>query len=275
MAPAHPPRHREIAAAAALWLAEHWDIATYLPATVGCASKRFARRSPDSRHEMGGPEYEPRRITKEKIGQGAPRAFDALAAQPLPTAELQDSLAAAGGWNWPFSAGRQLRSGVASDCNRRRRMLALELTQMAQRVPEVEAAIAAPEPDPGHDHAARVPAIWRRRWMRATRRVLRVVLETLLGRTATVSAAAPEGTRIRRKIVAPSRRAMLRVECIDPQPPRRRLGLDDLAPDPRAFRRRGGHGRRAAQQGFQDHAQRLRRVARIQRRLQIAAARPP
>ena len=40
--------------------------------------------------------------TKEKIGQGLLRAFDALAAQPLPTAELQDRIAAAGGWIWPW-----------------------------------------------------------------------------------------------------------------------------------------------------------------------------
>src|SRR4029453_8066641 len=58
--------------------------------------------------------------------------------------------------SWPWlnlilSGGVSLAAGRRGDP---RRMFALELTQMAQRVPELEAAIAEPEADPRKISAA-------------------------------------------------------------------------------------------------------------------------
>ena len=212
----------QIAAAAALWLAEHWDGVKDYPEPwmrVEAVRQALFRSAAKWTPQMTQAE------TSEKIGKGVLRAFDALAVQPLLPAELKMEPPANGSWGWlhlVFGGGVSFGPGAEGD-GRRWRMLALELTQMAQRVPEVEAAIAAPEADP-----ATIPAAARNRYLEAAldagnpSKPLRAFLESLLGREATVAVAMPEGPRIRRMIPNPEpppRR--LRVYALDPSIARR------------------------------------------------------
>jgi hypothetical protein len=214
----------QIAAAAALWLAEHWDtVKTYPEPWMRVEAVREALSGSASKWTPRMNQAE----TKEKIGQGVLRAFDALALQPLPAAKLKDRMQPPADGTWPwlhliFGGGVSFGAGLAGD-ERRRRMLALELTQMAQRVPEVDAAIAAPEADP-----ATITAAARNRYLAAAldagnpSKPLRAFLEGLLGRQAAVPVLAPDGAPIRRKLVEPEpppRR--LRVYALDPSTARR------------------------------------------------------
>ena len=123
--------------------------------------------------------------TLEKIGQGVVKADAALVVMPRPESQLRKLPPAEDSWPWldlVLGGGVSLAAGSAA-ATQRRRMLALELTQMAQRVASVDAAIA----DPGEDPAKIAPAA-RNRYLEAAldegnpSKPLRALLEALLAR---------------------------------------------------------------------------------------------
>lgn len=207
----------QIAAAAALWLAEHWAIVEAYPQrwmrveAVRAALFASAQKS-TARMDAGE--------TFRKIGQGVLRAAAALAVAPLPAGRLKKLPPATDSWSW---LNLLIGGGVSLTPQepRRQRMLALELTQMAQRVAAVDAAIA----DPGADPAEISPAA-RNRYLEAAldagapSRPLRAVLEAALGRRAVPaaplpSAPAPPVVRRRPRTPPPPQRR-LRVYALDP-----------------------------------------------------------
>jgi len=210
----------QVAAAAALWLAEHWDrVMAYSQPWMRVEAVRHAlfQAAAKSTAQMN------RAQTKEKIGQGALRAADALAIQPPAENRLIKRPPGEASWSWLnliFGGGVSLAPGTAAQ-GTRDEMLALELTQMAQLHPEVEAAIADPNLDGGA-----ISASARNRYLEAAldcgnpSKPLRGLLERLLARPGASPAAAPKpisGPVVRRKPrkAAPPRRR-LRVYALDP-----------------------------------------------------------
>ena len=128
----------QIAAAAALWLAEHWDrVSQYSQPWMRVEAVRLALFEA-ARKSTG---HMSKEETREKIGQGLMRADAALAIKPRPESELQKLPPAEASWSWLnmlVGGGVSLAPDASSQ---RRAMLALELTQMAQRVREVDEAI--------------------------------------------------------------------------------------------------------------------------------------
>ena len=127
-------------------------------------------------------------------------------------------------WPWldlMFGGGVSLAASRRCG-SQRRRMLALELTQMAQRVASVDAAIA----DPGERSGQRSRAAARNRYLEAAldegnpSKPLRAVLETLLARPGAAPKGAGAPLRPRRSSASrarcrrPSRR--LRIYALDP-----------------------------------------------------------
>ena len=208
----------QIAAAAALWLAEHWErlsrysepwmrVEAVRHALFTAAGKTTPRMNRDETHA--------------KIGQGVLRAFGALDVRPLSEAELRDRKLppAQATWSWldlllgrgGVSFGPEIHPAQA-------RALRLELTQMAQRHRKVEDAI----PDPDRPPSDISPAA-RNRYLEAAldqgepSAKLRSVLERLLARSPTAAAppkAAPPIKRRIRRPPTPMRR--LRVYALDP-----------------------------------------------------------
>lgn len=172
----------QIAAAAALWLAQHWEVVqTYSQPWMQVEAVRHAlftsARKTTARMDVDE--------TREKIGQGVMQAMDALSVQPLPEAQLRRLPPAQATWGWVdllLGGGANLAPATSAS-RQRQQMLALELTQMAQRVAEVDAAMPEPEADP-----ASIPAAARNRYLQAAldagnpSAALRAVLERELGR---------------------------------------------------------------------------------------------
>ncbi len=209
----------QVAAAAALWLAEHWDIVrSYSQPWMRVEAVRRAlfSKALKSTPKMDASE------TLEKIGQGVLRAQAALAVKPPAESELKKTPKADESWGW---LGLVLGEGSVSmalsgrAAQQKRRMLALELTQMAQRVASVDAAM--PDAD-----AADIPAAARNRYLEAAldegnpSKPLRAVLEHLLGRTGIKSAAKkaePKSPPVKRKPRAlPPPKRRLRIFALDP-----------------------------------------------------------
>ncbi|MFD2233344.1 S8 family serine peptidase [Phaeospirillum tilakii] len=133
----------QIAAAAALWLAAHWKEVSAYPepwmrveavrhALFSAATKATARMNPAE--------------TARTLGQGVLRAADALAVAALGEAEVKPlwlpPAKATFGWlEGLFGGGVSL----AATGQTRPAMLALELTQMAQRLAELDLAIDDPD----------------------------------------------------------------------------------------------------------------------------------
>ena len=124
----------QIAAAAALWLAEHWDVVkNYSQPWMRIEAVRFALFSAGvkSTAKMGAGE------TFEKIGQGVIRADAALSVMPPAENQLRKTCRRPSirgpGWTCSSAAASVWRH-AGPRRHQRRRMLALELTQMAQRV---------------------------------------------------------------------------------------------------------------------------------------------
>ncbi|KUM24705.1 peptidase S8 [Mesorhizobium loti] len=209
----------QIAAAAALWLAEHWDrVKTYSQPWMRIEAVRFALFSAalKSTAAMGKTE------TAEKIGQGVLRADAALAVMPRLESQLKKLPPAKYSWDWlEFITGSNSLAAVAPQ---QRKMLALELTQMAQQYPSVDVAIADPD---GNPKAISVAA--RNRYLEAAlddgrpSKPLRAFLESVLARPGAKAAAAakpPKATAapIKRRpphpLPPPNRR--LRIYALDP-----------------------------------------------------------
>lgn len=210
----------QIAAAAALWLAEHWDVVkTYSQPWMRVEAVRFAlfSKALKSTPKMDANE------TFEKIGQGVLRAEAALAVAPPAEAMLKKMPPAEESWSWLnllLGEGGVSLAPTGRAVQQRRIMLALELTQMAQRAASVDEAILDPGADP-----ATIPATARNRYLEAAlnegnpSKPLRAVLERVLGRPGAKPAAAsaqqvPSVKRKPRPLPPPRRR--LRIYALDP-----------------------------------------------------------
>ena len=209
----------QVAAAAALWLAEHWDrvmaysqpwmrVEAVRHALFEAAAKSTARMNPAE--------------TRQKIGRGVLRAAEALEIAPPAEDRLVRRPPGEASWSWlNLIFGGGVSVAPRSPAQRARdEMLALELTQMAQRSAEVEAAIADPDLE-----GEAISAAARNRYLEAAldcgnpSRELRTLLEGLLARPGTTRPAVsgPAQTIVRRrprKSPPPSRR--LRVYALDP-----------------------------------------------------------
>ena len=132
----------QVAAAVALWLAEHWDdLSKYREPWMRIEAVRHAlfataRKSTSAMNE---------KETRSKIGQGVLRADAALAIAPPKASDLQKLPPAQASWTW--AADVLFGSGVsmAAQTSPRNAMLALELTQMAQHARAIDEAIDDPE----------------------------------------------------------------------------------------------------------------------------------
>lgn len=210
----------QIAAAAALWLAEHWDkVQNYSEKWMRVEAVRHAlfTAATKTTAKMNAVE------TRKMIGQGVMRAADTLAVQPLSEADLKDrKLAPASstlGWlDGIFGGG----VSIAPDdlATKRQKMLALELTQLCQRSIEVDRAID--DPDRPIDQ---IPVDARNRFLEAAldskpSRRLEAFLTPLLGRSASVPLSLKTQTP-----TAPVKRKAWR-----PPVPKRRLRVFALDP---------------------------------------------
>lgn len=210
----------QIAAAAALWLAHHAErVAKYPKPWMRIEAVRHALfAAADKTTAMMGPQE-----TERTIGQGVLDAAGALARMPIAGNKLKKMAQSEALWGWlqlVFGTGVSL----AADSDALRDMLCLELTQMAQRVPEVDAAILGPErPE------ERISPLERNRYLEAAldagqpSPALKAALEAVLGRPSLPGSQpgggqpAPERPTVRRKIA-------------EPAPPPRRLRIFALDP---------------------------------------------
>jgi hypothetical protein len=215
----------QIAAAAALWLAEHWDVVRLYPqpwmrieavrrALFAKAAKTTARMPADE--------------VRQTIGQGVLKADAALAEKPADAAALTKLAPVRP--SFPF-IDLIFGGGVSlADTQPRDRMLALELTQMAQRVPEVDSAMRDTDLPA---EAVQAPA--RRRYLEAALESgnpsapLRAALEAAIG-VKPVPAARPALTEVSDEPPPPIRRKQKELQT----PPRR---LTVYALDPSIARR--------------------------------------
>jgi subtilisin family serine protease len=209
----------QIAAAAALWIAQHRSaLAAYPEAWMRVEAIRHALFSSALKTTAAMDEEE----VFEKLGRGVLQAAAALDVRPLSADRLARSPEAEPSWSWlnlivgagGISLAPRLGNGKGDA------MLALELTQMAQRVREVEAAV----PDDGVEPDL-VPAASRNRYLEAAldagdpSRALRSVLERQLGRVQVAVPAAlavPQEPIKRRARPRPEPPRRLRVYALDP-----------------------------------------------------------
>ncbi len=204
----------QIAAAAALWLAKHWDtVKDYAPwqrieavrqALFSGAGKTTAAMLADE--------------VREKLGQGALHAQDALAIQPAAANTLKKLPPAVASWPWlDYLTGGGVSLQVDSLPAGRKTMLQLELTQMAQRVPEIDRAIADPDDPRVVTPEGRNRYLERALDLGNPSAPLRRFLETALGRKAI-----PKGTTFpsrpvkRQTRTPPTPQRRLRVYALDP-----------------------------------------------------------
>lgn len=206
----------QVAAAAALWLAEHWEtVKTYQPwARVEAVRHALFTSAAKTTPKMSASE------TLQKIGNGVVLAETALNVLPLAQAKLVKTPPAKDSWPWiDLLFGSNV--SAAPDDQQRQRMLALELTQMAQRSKAVDEAIASPESEAQGISPAAI-----NRYLEAAlddghpSRALRDLLERRLGRPAAAQPAAATKTRPKRIERKPHR----------PPPPKRRLRIYALDP---------------------------------------------
>jgi hypothetical protein len=126
----------QIAAAAALWLAEHW-IALQRTAEpwmrVEAVRQALFTTAAKSTPKMD------EQATREKLGQGVLRAYRALSVKP-PTARSLQKLPSDGVWSWLGDP-----TFATQESAQRRAMMALELMQMSMTVREVDSALEDPD----------------------------------------------------------------------------------------------------------------------------------
>ncbi|TGQ56140.1 peptidase S8 [Mesorhizobium sp. M1C.F.Ca.ET.193.01.1.1] len=208
----------QIAAAAALWLAEHWDVVKHYSQPwmrVEAVRHALFSAAAKSTPRMSAAE------TLQKAGQGVLRADAALLVMPLAENLLKKLPPARYSWGWLdlFTGGGNALSPLSPTELRHREMLALELTQMAQNVASVDQAIA--DPDGGMVSSAAC-----NRYLEAAldegnpSKPLRAFLEGALGRksakpaTRAATKRAPPIKRKPRPAASPKRR--LRIYALDP-----------------------------------------------------------
>ena len=208
----------QIAAAVALWLAQHWPV-------VSAYSKPWMRVEAVRRALFDSADHSTSKMdaqeTFEKLGQGVLRADKALLHQPLGEAELTELPPAKSSWSWLdllFGGGVSLAKPYTAQ---QLAMFHLELTQMAQLVSAIDQTIDDPDRP-----AQEIPAFQRLRYLEAALDVgnpsqpLRLYLEDVLQRRSSalaVSATAAAEIPIRRRPT-------------NPPPPKRRLRSYALDP---------------------------------------------
>ncbi|TAT71057.1 S8 family serine peptidase [Rhizobium ruizarguesonis] len=210
----------QIAAAAALWLAEHWEkVQNYSEKWMRVEAVRHAlfTAAAKTTAKMNAQQ------TRKTIGQGVMRASDALQIQPLSEAELKERklppASSTLGWlDGVFGGGVSLAADDVAA--RRQRMLALELTQLCQKSLEVDSAID--DPDVPIEY---IPVEARNRFLEAAldtkpSKMLEAFLTQLLGRAS----AAPTAGR------APTSTASVKRKAWQPPVPNRRLRVFALDP---------------------------------------------
>ncbi|MCX5516730.1 peptidase S8 [Kaistia algarum] len=199
----------QIAAAMALWLAEHRQALAQYPEAwmrVEAARRALFTSAAKSTAAMNAAE------TLQKIGQGVMKAAAALQQQPVAVAKLVKLPPAKASLGWLDILLGTDPSFAAASGDGRGQMLALELTQMAQRVAAVDAAIG--DPDLPEDQ---IPEAERRRYLEAAldagnpSRPLRAALETKLGRLQV-----PVVPIKRKQKALPPPKRRLRVYALDP-----------------------------------------------------------
>ena len=205
----------QIAAAAALWIAEHWNtLKNYPPwARVEAAREALFRSAGKSTAKMGAAE------TKEMIGKGVMQAHAALSRLPVPVVDLTKLPPARPSWPWlNLLTEGGVSLGPRSKAQERQiPMLKLELTQMAQRFGSIDGAIADPDLP-----AEKIPVYERIRYLERAleegnpSKPLRRFLENLPGIQATRREVLPV-TPIKRHLRTPENPARrLRVYSLDP-----------------------------------------------------------
>lgn len=205
----------QIAAAAALWLAEHWGVVENYPgwARVEAVRRALFDSAAKQTAKMGAAE------TLEKVGMGVVRAKAALAQLPRSPKGLVATPPSRDSWSW---ADLLFGNGVSAAPTERvlAKSLALELTQMAQRVQAVEDAISYPDAN-GMSSLGSI-----NRYLEAAldegnpSKILKSVLEAKLGR---------EGVKPVRKTHEPAVTRIVRTSRPAP-PPKRRLRIYALDP---------------------------------------------
>lgn len=211
----------QIAAAASLWIAKNWTaLDAYSQPWMRVEAVRHAlfQSATKNTPRMSSEE------TLEKIGQGVMQAAKALDIAPQVESSLRKLPPAQASWGWlnliTSIRGVSIAPGVAGP---QAEMLALELTQMAQRVPDVDAAVSDNDID-----AAQIPAVARRRYLEAAldrghpSSPLKALLEKTLGRTQISAAPAHQPAALpmppipRKGKVLPTPARRLRVYALDP-----------------------------------------------------------
>ncbi len=206
----------QVAAAAALWLAQHWSaVKSYPPwARVEAAREALFRSAGKSTAHMNASE------TKEFIGNGVMQAHAALSQRPQAIAKLRKLPPAKPSWPWlDLLTDGGVSFGPRSRAQERQiPMLKLELTQMAQRFASIDGAITDPDLP-----AEAIPVYERLRYLERAldegnpSRPLRQFLEGFLGKAAKPSKrreAQRPIKRLQRQPAPPARR--LRVYSLDP-----------------------------------------------------------
>ena len=211
----------QVAAAAALWIAEHWDaVNAYSERWMRIEAVRYALFAAALKNtpKMDAAE------TRIKLGQGVMQALAALDVAPLAESVLRGRKLPPGeaSWSWLnliFGQGGVSFAAGAPPSPTQRAMLALELTQIAQRVQAVDEAIDDPDRP-----AEAIPPAARNRYLEAAldqgqpSKPLRAVLEQLLGRPQAAAVAGPPASapvwRKVKPLPIPDRR--LRVFALDP-----------------------------------------------------------
>ena len=212
----------QIAAAAALWLAANWNKVSQYPEPwmrVEAVRQALFASAGKSTGQMNS-----KRVF-ETIGQGTLQVARALDVPPLEAEELVRLPAAQASWSWiNVLLGKGGVSFAEKMSQRQRDMLALELTQIAQQVREVDEAIDDPEYP-----VEAIPAPARSRYLEAAlasgkpSAKLKAVLEELVGNIPKARAStAPRSRPIKRgvKPLSPPQRR-LRVFALDPSLGRR------------------------------------------------------
>lgn len=202
----------QIAAAAALWLAAHWDVVQKYPQPwmrIEAVRGALFDSADHSTAKMGPQE------TLEKIGRGVLRADRALSKQPVAFPQLVMHPAAEPSWSW-LNGISGIGPGYSAQVLA---MFNLELTQMAQQVNDVAEAIDDPD-----QTSQVIPASQRLRYLEAALDVgspstpLRKYLEEILKRrnsalaSTTTGQARPKRTAVR----PPEPKRRLRAYALDP-----------------------------------------------------------
>ena len=205
----------QIAAAVALWLAEHFpQVMEYREPWMRVEAVRQALFASAGKSTAAMSKEE----TFEKIGNGVLKANAALAIRPALAKDLVKLPEAREGWGWLdliFGGG----VSVAPTARGRNDMLKLELTQMAQRVAEVDAAI-----EDNDAPADKISKAARDRYLEAAleagspSKLLKTALENELGRgrsSVPVPSKLPPAIPRKTKQLPPPKRR-LRIYALDP-----------------------------------------------------------